>query len=94
MRKPTQWYRYPRCPKCFRTWECWGRRGAMKRPHKERRRLGPRIGNRTLLAASCLGCGKLMQGNRIQRRARHWLDIQAYVDLRCASCKWGAKVKA
>jgi hypothetical protein len=93
MRK-VRWDRYPPCPKCFREYACWGRSGPMKRPHRERTRLGPRIGNRILLAASCLGCGKFIQGNRFDCRPRRRLDIRSYYDLRCGSCKWGAKVKA
>lgn len=94
-----RWHRYPICPRCFREHACWNRDAAkpMKRPHPERVALlnrGIRIGNRTLLAASCLGCGKLLPGNAFGRHARRRLDIRAYLDLRCPNCKWGAKVKA
>lgn len=68
----------------------------MRKPHRERvqgRRRPIPIGNRTILAATCLGCGKFMQGNSFGRHARRRLDIRAYVDLRCVSCKWGAKLK-
>jgi RNase P subunit RPR2 len=52
------------------------------------------LGNRTLLAISCLKCGALVQGDRVDRRARKLTDPRPYVDRRCGGCKWGAKVKA
>lgn len=93
MRK-VQWNRYPRCPRCFQKHACWGKSGPLKRPHRERlRAVAPRIGHRTLLAASCLGCGKLFQGSDFRRYSRRVNDRRPYLDLRCPNCKWGAKAK-
>lgn len=52
-----------------------------------------RLGGRILLAATCLKCGKLFQGNRFGRHVRSIRDRIAYVDRRCPDCKWGAKLK-
>jgi hypothetical protein len=94
MRK-VRWYRYPRCPRCFREHACWGKTKPLKRPHRERlRAVAPRIGRRTLLAASCLGCGKLFRGSEFRRYSRRLNDRRPYLDLRCGNCKWGAKVKS
>jgi hypothetical protein len=53
-----------------------------------------RIGRRTLIAATCRGCGKFFSGNTFHRYPRRILDRRPYLDLRCTNCKWGAKVKA
>jgi hypothetical protein len=95
MRKPIAWSCLPRCPKCFKAYICWGKRRPLKRPHAGRvQAIRPQIGSRTLLAASCLKCGKFFQGNQFSRRPRKIRDRRPYLDLRCANCKWGAKVKA
>lgn len=47
-----------------------------------------RIGTRTLLAATCLRCGRLFQGAEFRYHLRSRKDKHAYVDRRCGSCQW------
>ncbi len=92
-----RWHKYPICPKCFREHACWNPGGSkpLKRPHRERVAAANRIevGHRTLLAASCLGCGKLFPGSAFRYFPRRLNDRRAYIDRRCPNCKWGAKLK-
>lgn len=52
-----------------------------------------KLGQRTLLALTCWGCGVLLPGSRFSRHARKLSDRRAYIDRRCANCRWGAKLK-
>jgi RNase P subunit RPR2 len=51
------------------------------------------IGSRTVLAASCRKCGKMVQGKTFDYRIRKLRDRVAYIDQRCVNCKWGWRVK-
>lgn len=51
------------------------------------------LGNRTLLAASCLRCGKLYSGKTFDWRVRNMRDRHPYIDQRCVDCKWGTRRK-
>jgi RNase P subunit RPR2 len=52
-----------------------------------------RLGGRTLLAATCRRCGKLLPGTAFRFHIRNQRDRIAYVDQRCTNCKWGMRVK-
>ena len=52
-----------------------------------------RIGNRTVLAASCRKCGTLVSGKSFHWSVRNRRDKHAYIDQRCVNCKWGYRVK-
>lgn len=47
------------------------------------------LGPRTLLAATCYGCGVLLPGEKFKRHLWNVRDSVSYVDRRCTSCKWG-----
>lgn len=46
-----------------------------------------RIGTRTVLALTCLGCGNLAQGPELDRYRRR-PEENPYVDKRCRPCRW------
>jgi len=52
-----------------------------------------RLGSRTLLAASCIRCGRFLPGSQFHWHVRNRRDSKAYIDRRCPDCKWGVKVK-
>lgn len=52
-----------------------------------------KLGDRTLLAASCFRCGKFFPGDRFHKHRRNATDKKDYIDRRCADCKWGSRVK-
>jgi phage FluMu protein Com len=54
---------------------------------------GVRVGVRTLLAATCVRCGRLLAGAKFCRYVRPG-DSVAYLDYRCTACKWGIKVSS
>lgn len=47
-----------------------------------------RLGRRTLLAMTCLKCGKLHQGSEFRYHLRNKKDKYAYIDRRCQKCQW------
>ena len=46
------------------------------------------LGNRTLLAATCVACGHLKQGTEFDRYKRKPTE-RAYIDRRCRKCRFG-----
>jgi RNase P subunit RPR2 len=51
------------------------------------------LGRRTLLAATCRKCKKLLPGSAFGYHLRNMRDKHEYIDRRCTDCKWGIKVK-
>lgn len=51
------------------------------------------LGTRTLIAATCWGCGKFLPGSMFGRHVRNHRDRSAFIDRRCSNCRWAAKVR-
>jgi hypothetical protein len=51
------------------------------------------VGTRTLVAASCSKCLRLLVGASFGRHVRPG-DKYPYLDYRCVPCKWGVKVSS
>lgn len=47
-----------------------------------------RIGNRTLLAMTCVICGRLRSGQEFERYQRKATDKHLYFTRRCRPCRW------
>lgn len=47
-----------------------------------------RIGARTVVAATCLRCGRFTQGSVFRWHRRNARDSKAYIDRRCGTCQW------
>lgn len=46
------------------------------------------LGQRRLLAATCLRCGTLCPGSAFRYHRRNTTDKHAYIDQRCGTCQW------